>query len=261
MEGWNMSDTQRSRFEACHAIVTGAASGIGLSVSKCLAGEGAFVHLVDRQADRLERTCASIHGHCAAYVADVSDESQVGQTLSAVISSSKGQIDVLVNCAGIYDIAPLLDMELAAWEQVISVNLRGTFLVCREVAHHMVPLGRGAIVNISSVAAHVGDPSEPAAHYSASKAGVLGLTTQLAVELAPHGIRVNAVCPGVIDTPMLMLMKRDPEAGARFLRESVPLGRLGRPEEVAALVLFLASEEASYITGAAIPVDGGLLAL
>lgn len=219
------------------------------------------MHLVDLQADKLRETQAAIHAPAASYLTDVSDEDQVGRLLSAVIHSSEGKIDVLVNCAGVYDITPMLEITAAKWDAVLGVNLRGTFLICREVARHMAPGGRGAIVNISSVAAYVGDPSEPAAHYNASKAGVLGLTTQLAVELAPQGIRVNAVCPGVIDTPMLMMMKLDSEAGHRFLHESVPLGRLGAPEEVAALVLFLASEEASYITGAAVPVDGGLLAL
>lgn len=219
------------------------------------------MHLIDRQAEKLKETRAAIDSPSAAHIVDVSDEGQVRRMISAVVDSSNGKIDVLVNCAGIYDIAPLLEVTVDSWEAVLSINLRGTFLVCREAARHMARRGRGAIVNLSSVAAFVGDPSGPAVHYNASKAGVLGLTTQLAVELAPHGIRVNAICPGVIDTPMLMMMKRDPKAGRRFLKESVPLGRLGKAEEVAALALFLASDEASYITGAAVPVDGGLLAL
>jgi NAD(P)-dependent dehydrogenase (short-subunit alcohol dehydrogenase family) len=256
-----LSESRPARFVGCHAIVTGAASGIGRSISKALAAEGAFVHLVDRQEDGLKETQAAIDSPSEAHVVDISEESQVRQMVSGVVDSADGRIDVLVNCAGTYDIRPLLEVTIDSWEDVLSTNLRGTFLVCREAARHMALRGRGAIVNLSSVAAFVGDPSEPAVHYNASKAGVLGLTTQLAVELAPSGIRVNAICPGVIDTPMLRMMKRDPEAGRRFLRESVPLGRLGTAEEVAALALFLASDEASYITGAAVPIDGGLLAL
>jgi NAD(P)-dependent dehydrogenase (short-subunit alcohol dehydrogenase family) len=164
-----LSESRPARFVGCHAIVTGAASGIGRSISKALAAEGAFVHLVDRQEDGLKETQAAIDSPSEAHVVDISEESQVRQMVSGVVDSADGRIDVLVNCAGTYDIRPLLEVTIDSWEDVLSTNLRGTFLVCREAARHMALRGRGAIVNLSSVAAFVGDPSEPAVHYNGSQ--------------------------------------------------------------------------------------------
>ena len=168
-----------------------------------------------------------------------------------------GPADVLVNAAGSYLIRPLLELSADEWDQVLAVNLRGPFLVGRAVAAALIEAGRpGAIVNIGSTAAVVADAGEPSAHYNAGKAGVLALTRQMAVEWAPHGIRANAVCPGVIDTPMLRLMD-DPAAGQAYLRTGVPLRRLGTAGEIASVIVFLASQDASYLTGTAIMADGG----
>jgi 3-oxoacyl-[acyl-carrier protein] reductase len=152
-------------------------------------------------------------------------------------------------------VQPTLELDAAGWDTVLAINLRGAFLVARGVARglHGAP---GAIVNVASMATERGDAAEPAAHYTASKAGLLGLTRQLAVEWAP-AIRVNAVSPGVIDTPMLRLMD-DPAGGAAYIRDRVPLRRLGDPAEVARAIVFLLSDDASYITGATVPVDGGV---
>jgi NAD(P)-dependent dehydrogenase (short-subunit alcohol dehydrogenase family) len=172
-----------------------------------------------------------------------------------------GPADVLVNAAGIYRIKPLLELTAEDWDETLAVNLRGSFLVGQAFAGALIAAGLpGAIVNIGSTAALVADASEPSAHYNASKAGVLALTRQMAVEWAPYGIRANAICPGVIDTPMLRLMD-DPVAGRAYLDSGVPLRRLGTADEVAALIVFLASEDASYLTAAAIPVDGGSTAI
>jgi NAD(P)-dependent dehydrogenase (short-subunit alcohol dehydrogenase family) len=193
--------------------------------------------------------------------ADVTSAEQVMQAVQRAAELLDGPADVLVNAAGVYRIRPLLELDTADWDEMLAINLRGPFLVGRAVAAALIEASsQGAIVNIGSTAAFVADAAEPTAHYNASKAGVLALTRQMAVEWAPHGIRANAVCPGVIDTPMLRLMD-DPAAGQAYLDAGVPLRRLGSADEVAAVIVFLASADASYLTGAAVPVDGGSTAI
>jgi NAD(P)-dependent dehydrogenase (short-subunit alcohol dehydrogenase family) len=193
--------------------------------------------------------------------ADVTSAEQVMQAVQRAAELLDGPADVLVNAAGVYRIRPLLELDTADWDEMLAINLRGPFLVGRAVAAALIEASSpGAIVNIGSTAAIVADAAEPTAHYNASKAGVLALTRQMAVEWAPHGIRANAVCPGVIDTPMLRLMD-DPAAGQAYLDAGVPLRRLGSADEVAAVIVFLASADASYLTGAAVPVDGGSTAI
>ncbi len=240
------------------ALVTGGGSGIGLATAELLREAGAAVCLLDRRTDVLSEAAARVGGD--AVTADVADPDSAAGGVRAAAEALGGPVDVLVNAAGIYRIAPLLDLETAEWDEVVDTNLRGSFLVAREVVRGLVAAGRGgAVVNISSVAALIADGAEPAAHYNASKAGVIALTKQMAVEWASHGVRVNSVCPGVIDTPMLRLMD-DPQAGRAYLDSRVPLRRLGRASEVAAVIVFLASDAASYVTGVTVPVDGGLTA-
>jgi NAD(P)-dependent dehydrogenase (short-subunit alcohol dehydrogenase family) len=235
---------QRGTFAGRRVIVTGGLSGIGAATAASLEDRGAAVAVLDL-------------GPEADVEVDVRDAGAVEAAVAAAAGRLGGPADVLVASAGIYRIAPFLDLEPAEWDDVLGTNPRGVYLTGRAFARALVAAGRpGSIVNLASTAALVGDADEPGAHYNASKAGVVALTRQMAIELAPHGIRVNCVCPGVIDTPMLRLMD-DPAAGERYLRESVPLRRLGGAAEVAAAIAFLASDEAGYITGAALPIDGG----
>jgi NAD(P)-dependent dehydrogenase (short-subunit alcohol dehydrogenase family) len=235
---------EQPSFAGRRAIVTGGLSGIGAATAALLAARGATVAVLDL-------------GPEADVVVDVRDADAVAAAVAAAGEQLGVPADVLVASAGIYRIAPFLDLEPAEWDDVLGINLRGVYLTGRAFARALVDAGRpGAIVNLASTAALVGDADEPGAHYNASKAGVVSLTRQMAIELAPRGIRVNCVCPGVIDTPMLRLMD-DPAAGERYLRASVPLRRLGTAAEVAATIAFLASDEAGYVTGAAVPIDGG----
>jgi NAD(P)-dependent dehydrogenase (short-subunit alcohol dehydrogenase family) len=246
------------RMAGRRALITGGAGGIGLACARRLLAEGAEVVLLDKSADALS---SAVGVGAAAVACDVTDPGAVAAAVDRAAGLLNGPADVLVSSAGVYKIAPLLDLTPGEWDDVLAVNLRGTFLAGRAVAAALIAAGRpGAIVNISSTAGLVADATEPSAHYNASKAGVLALTRQMAAEWAQYGIRANAVCPGVIDTAMLRMMD-DPETGAAYLRTGVPQGRLGSAEEVAAAVVFLASDDASYLTGTAVPVDGGVTAI
>lgn len=249
----------RARFEGRRALVTGGGSGIGLATARLLHGEGAAVVLLDRNEDRVARRAEEIGS--AAVVVDVADPGAVAAAVKRAQTLLEGPPDLIVNAAGIYRFSSALELGAEDWTEVLDINLRGSFLVAREAAARLraARLG-GSVVNVASVAALVADRVEPAAHYNASKAGVVAMTKQLAVEWAAEGIRVNAVCPGPILTPMLSLTD-DAEAAARYLEEHVPLGRFGRPEEVASVIAFLSSDEASYMTGSIVTVDGGLTAL
>jgi len=238
------------------ALVTGAASGIGLATARRLRSEGSGVVGVDRRWP--DGTPESGIGRLTA---DVTSTAQVTDAAQRAAELLGGPVDVLVNAAGVYQIRPLLELDAGDWDEMLAINLRGPFLAGRAVAAALIEAGLpGSIVNIGSTAALVADAAEATAHYNASKAGVLALTRQMAVEWAQHGIRANAVCPGVIDTPMLRLMD-DPVAGQAYLDAGVPLRRLGSADEVAAVIVFLASPDASYLTGAAVPVDGGSTAI
>lgn len=244
-------------FEGRTALVTGAGQGIGEAIARALAERGARVAINDIDAVAAERVAASLAqagGRAAGYGADVASETDVRAMLER-IETDLGGVDILVNNAGIFDTTPTAELELAAWQRTLSVNLTGTFVCCKAVLPAMQARGKGKIVNISSLAGESGG-IKPGVDYSASKGGLLALTRKLALEVAPYGINVNAVAPGTTDTAMIENLSDDDRAA---LAARIPLGRFGRPEDVANAVCFLASEEASFITGATLDVNGGML--
>lgn len=249
-----MTSTQRQR----RLLVTGAGSGIGRAVCEGAATRKWAVVGVDRDALALDRV-ASATG-AATIVSDVTDESAVELAVDHASELLGGVPDALVTAAGVYPVEASVETSLHDFMNALTINTGGSFLYARTVAsrwrHGGTDAGGCSMVFLSSMAAHCGDGDEPAVAYSASKGAVEAMTRQLAVEWAPYDVRVNAVSPGVIRTPMLRLMD-DPEAGNRYLQESVPLARLGLAQEVAATCLFLLDDCSGYITGAVVPVDGG----
>ncbi len=241
------------------ALVTGAGSGIGHAVASRFGREGAHVaanyYGDDDEAERLSAELSECCARSLAVEADVSVAGEVDAMVSRV-AAELGPVGVLVNNAGINLPAPLLDVTDEDWARVLAVNLTGAFLCLRACGRGMREAGGGSIVNVSSV--HEDLPFPDGAAYSASKGGLRMLMRNAAFELAPFGIRVNNVAPGPIATPANEEALGDPET-ERLLREVVPLARWGEPEEVAEVVLFLASERARYVTGATYSVDGGLL--
>lgn len=235
------------------AIVTGGSRGIGLAVSHSLAEAGARVAVVGRDAERAREAAESLPGEAhQGFSCDVADGAAVGETV-AQIESGMGEVSILVNNAGLTRDNLLLRMKDEEWDRVMEVNLKGAFHTTRSVARGMMKRRDGAIVNVSSVVGLIGNAGQ--ANYSASKAGLVGFTKSVARELASRGVRCNAVAPGYIRTDMTAELG---EKAAEALRERIPMGRLGEPEDVAGLVRFLAGPAARYITGQVFPVDGGM---
>lgn len=249
----------RGRLRGLVSIITGAAGGIGRATSLLFANEGSKVVLVDINDDAgksLESEILSTYGEDAALFvkADVSDEEDVKRCVSRAIENY-GHIDILVNNAALHIITTLLDTTTENWQKTLDVNLKSVFLFCKYVASHMISKSiRGAIVNVSSIQGIRGGVLSAA--YAASKAGIIGLTKSLAVELAPYGIRVNAVAPRAIDTPLFRRYIASRGLTEDDIKRRYLFGRLGRPDEVAWSILFLASEEASYISGEVLVVGG-----
>jgi 3-oxoacyl-[acyl-carrier protein] reductase len=216
------------------ALVTGGASGIGRAIAGAFVAEGARVVLLDRDGTLAEQAARDV-GAAGSVAADVADEAQVRQAVTEA-EQELGGIDVLVNGAGILTQAPLVEMSLAQWQQTIDVDLTGVFLMCRHVVPGMVRRGEGRVINIASQLAIKG--GESLTHYSAAKAGVIGLTKALALEVAPRGVLVNAIAPGPIETPLVEGISEDWKTAKRA---ELPLGRFGRPEEVAPTAVLLAS--------------------
>jgi 3-oxoacyl-[acyl-carrier protein] reductase len=248
------------------ALITGGNRGIGRAIAQVLAQAGARLALVARTAELLDEVAADLRQtHPArrqtktgeeivlALPADVADEAQVDRVIAQVIDTW-GRLDILVNNAGLISFGPLAQIDPADWERIIGVNLTGAYLCCRAAAPLMQQQKHGRIINIASISAHTGGVSA-GVHYAASKGGMVSMTKTLARDLAPFGITVNAIAPGQIDADPNLLT---PEA-RQHVESLIPLGRLGDPKEVAYAALFLVSSMATYITGATLDVNGGIL--
>jgi 3-oxoacyl-[acyl-carrier protein] reductase len=246
-----------SAYEGKVVLVTGAGRGIGRAIAQSFAAQGAFVAANDILPVNLDETVAGIRtagGQARDYLADVAQKMAV-QTMIEQIRDDWDRIDILVNNAGVEPHAPLLELDEWDWRRTLEVNLSGPFFTIQSVGRVMRDQGGGVIVNIGSIAGRAHGLKDRSA-YVASKMGLIGLTREAARELAAYNIRVNAVCPGVIETEMTVQLRQNKAMMDRWL-EDIPLGRLGQPEDVAALVLFLCSEEAAYLNGQAINLDGG----
>lgn len=250
------------------ALVTGARQGMGRTHALALAGQGARVIVTNRTIEGCQAVVDEIvskGGEAVCFGMDVTNKADIDRVFDEVINKY-GRLDILINNAGIFVPKPALEITEEEWDKMLGINLKGEFLCAQRAAKEMMknnpPLGGGRIINISSIASGgMGIGFSGAAHYAASKGGVIGMTETLSAEWAELGINVNAIAPGAIDTPMV----REPgkELGKEINEEimtRVPLKRIGKPEEVSAMVVFLASEEASYITGSTFYVDGGWLA-
>ena len=237
------------------AIITGSAQGIGLATALRFAAEGARVVVSDIGQQRVDQAVAAIvaqGGQAIGAVVDVTDRLAI-DAMVAKVKATWGRIDVLINNAGITKDARLAKMSSAQFDAVIAVNLKGVFECTQAVAETMTAQGSGSIVNASSVVGLYGNFGQT--NSAATKAGVIGFTKTWARELGPKGVRVNAVCPGFVLTPILDTV---PDAVKQKMIEKVPLGRLGRPEEIAAVYAFLASDDSSYMNGAVLEVSGGI---
>ena len=247
------------RLDGKIAVITGAAGGMGREAALLFSEEGASVCVADVSDEQGERTAAECRDAFFQRV-DVADSASV-EEMYAAVSGRYGVIDVLYNNAGISpaDDASILETDEEAWQRVQEVNLKGVFLCCKHGIPHLLERGGGSVINVASFVALVGAATSQIA-YTASKGAVLSLTRELAVEFARRGVRVNALCPGPVETPMLMRLFEDDPAAYERRRVHLPMGRLAKAREIALGALFLASDESSYVTGATFLVDGGLTA-
>lgn len=245
------------RLDGRVALVTGGSKGLGEAMAGALASAGADIvltsrHYAEAQA-AAERITAAYGRRALAIEADVTQRDQIAAMVQEALGAL-GRLDILVNNAGINIRKATLDISQAEWQEVMAINLTGPFLVSREVAPHMIERGWGRIINMGSMLSFVVLPGRPA--YTATKGGLVQLTRTMALEFAPHGVNVNAICPGPFNTPLNRSLRDDPAAYQAFLSK-IPLGRWGDPTELGGAVVFLASEASSFITGTSILVDGG----
>jgi sorbitol-6-phosphate 2-dehydrogenase len=249
------------------AVITGGGSGIGAAICRAFADEGAAIAITDIRLQAAEEVAGGIvrrGGRAGTWAFDVSDRPAVEEAADQ-IENHLGPIDIWVNNAGISHIVPFLECSQTLWDQTLRINLTGAFICCQAAIRRMRPRRRGVVLNMSSQSGKVGNSNYTA--YCASKFGLIGLTQSLAVEFAADGIRVNALCPGIVMTPLWDQMLGDyarkrslkPEEVRPYLERRVPMGRLCTPEDVARAAIFLASDDSAYLTGQAINVSGGMV--
>ena len=244
------------RFAGKVAVITGAGVGIGRAIAEAFVAEGASVAVVDRDGAAADAVADAIGRERAlAVTTDITSQAET-RAMAATVADHFGRLDVLVNNAGVRFIAPFAEMSLETWQSTLDVNLTGSFLCIQAVLPTMLGQGRGKVVNVASTTGILALTKRSA--YAASKAGIIGLTKSLAYELSAQGIWVNAVAPGPTETPMNARYFDDEEMRG-ILRKEIPLGRWGQPHEIAAAILFLASDESDYVCGAVLEVDGGWL--
>ena len=239
------------------ALITGASKGLGKAIALALAQAGAGIALVSRDRTKLNDVAAEIRasgGNASVFVADVTDEAQVAQVRDAVAAQFGDTLHILINNAGINIRKPVTDFTLAEWNSVLTTNLTSVFLLCRAFVPMMKGRGYGRIINMTSMMSHISLPGRTA--YSASKTALLGFNRALALELAAEKITVNGISPGVCDTEINTPLMQNPELRAQFLAK-IPVGRFGEPSEIAKLALYLCSEDAGFITGTDVIIDGG----
>ena len=238
------------------ALVTGASGGIGAEIARAIHSQGGTVVLHGTRADKLDALAAELGARAHAVPANLSDRAAVAGLIDAATDAAGGPVSILVNNAGITRDGLLMRMKDADWDELIEINLTASMVLCRAAMRGMMKARSGRIISISSVVGATGNPGQT--NYAASKAGMIGFSKSLAAEVAGRGITVNVVAPGFIETPMTDVLDESQKSG---LLTRVPAGRLGTPAEVAASVAFLASDEAGYITGATIHVNGGMAML
>ena len=238
------------------ALISGASRGLGRAMALALAGAGARLALVARDAAKLDEVAAAVRGlgaDAVTFTADLTDEAQVRQ-LESDVSARLGRVQILINNAGVNVRKPITDFTLEEWRLVTDTNLTSVFLMCRSFVPHMKGTGYGRIINMTSIMSHISLPGRAA--YSASKAGLLGLTRSGALELAPEGITVVGISPGPFATEMNTVLMQNPEVNQQFL-SNIAVGRWGKVDEIGKLALFLCSDDAAFITGTDIIIDGG----
>ncbi len=239
------------------AIITGGATGIGLACARLFTREGARVAIFGRRQDRLDQAREQIGDSVLAVQGDITDEQDIQRLVDTTLKEL-GQVDILINNAGTFTGGPLHETDTEAWDRVFNINMTGVFQLTRRVLPSMVEQGSGSIIHISSISGMVAMPQTAA--YNASKGALNQFSKSIAVEYGAQGIRSNALCPGMIETEMTEEVRQDTALMAEWIKD-YPLGRFGKPEEVAQACLFLASDESAFITGTTLPIDGGYTAM